>query len=53
MGSTIVRVIRAHTNETVEIQWRNDAGEKVVERHTPPPPDVWKVRRQPAEKRED
>ena len=40
----IVKVIKAHTNETIEIQWRNDAGERVVERHTAPPPDVWKAR---------
>jgi hypothetical protein len=42
----IVKTIHAQVGETVEIQWRNAQGERVIERHTAPPPATFEVRKE-------
>lgn len=44
MTFRIIKPVNVWHDETVEIRWRNAAGEVLVERHQVPPQEVWKVR---------
>jgi hypothetical protein len=57
-GTKRVRVICASADETIEIQWRRRTlsgtfDQVLTERHSAPPPDVWKARLKEPDDRTD